>query len=148
MLALVAGSVMVMVDPAVGAVVVVVAGPVEAGTVVGGTAVVVVVAVGTVVVVVVVGRAHRGLVTVLESKVVAPFRASNRRSKVAFVFALIEVNARMVPTNLEPTPSVEELPTCQKTLQAWAPLASVTPLLVEVMSVDPAWKMKTASGSP
>jgi hypothetical protein len=64
------------------------------------------------------------------------------------VFAVIDVRARMVPTKVEPTPRVAELPTCQKTLHAWAPLMSTTLLLGEVMSVKPAWKMKTALGSP
>ena len=33
-----------------------------------------------------------------------------------------------VPTKLEPVPSVAELPTCQKTLQACAPLVRLTGL--------------------
>ena len=48
----------------------------------------------------------------------------------------------------EPVPSVAELPTCQKTLQAWAPLTSMTTLLGGRGEREPAWKMKTASGSP
>ena len=67
---------------------------------------------------------------------------------MAFVLAVIDVRARIVPTNVEPTPSVAELPTCQKTLQGWPPLMTITLLLAAVMSVEPAWKMKTASGSP
>ena len=45
-------------------------------------------------------------------------------------------------------PSVAELPTCQKTLQAWAPLIRLTELAEAVVSVEPAWKTKTAFGSP
>jgi hypothetical protein len=54
-----------------------------------------------------------GLVTVLVSKVTAPFLASVRPSTVAPVVSVIEVNARMLPRNVEPVPSVAELPTCQ-----------------------------------
>jgi hypothetical protein len=54
-----------------------------------------------------------GLVMVLVSKVTAPFRASARPSTVAPVVSVIEVNARMFPRNVEPVPSVAELPTCQ-----------------------------------
>jgi hypothetical protein len=50
----------------------------------------------------------------------------------------------LVPTNLGTTPSVAEVPTCQKTLHGWAPLMSSTLLLGAVMSVEPAWKRKTA----
>ena len=97
--------------------------------------------------VVVVG-AQVGLVTVLESSVVEPLRARSRPATNAFEFAAIDVRAKMVPMNVDPTPRVAELPTCQNTLQAWAPLRSTMVLLGAVMSVDPAWKMKTASGSP
>ena len=45
-------------------------------------------------------------------------------------------------------PSVAELPTCQNTLQACAPLTSLTRLADAVISVEPAWKTKTAFGSP
>jgi hypothetical protein len=135
------------------------------GTVIGGTVMVdvvvlagrlvlvdeVVLVAGTVVVVdevVVVSGTHTGLVTVFESSVTAPFRANNRPWTVAFVFAVIDVKARMVPRNVVPTPRVAELPTCQKTLHGCAPLISSTLLLGAVMSVDPAWKTKIALGSP
>jgi hypothetical protein len=54
-----------------------------------------------------------GLVIVLVSRVTAPFLASVRPSTVAPVVSVIEVNARMLPLNEEPVPSVAELPTCQ-----------------------------------
>jgi hypothetical protein len=73
-----------------GGVVVVVAGGVVV-VVEGG--VVVVVAGG----VVVVDVEHTGFVIVLDSRVTAPLRASNRPSIVALVLAAIDVNARMVP---------------------------------------------------
>ena len=38
------------------------------------------------------------------------------------------VSARIVPRNVEPVPSVAELPTCQNTLQDWAPLIRLTEL--------------------
>ena len=41
-----------------------------------------------------------------------------------------------------------ELPTCQNTLQGCAPLTSFTWLADAVISVEPAWKTKTALGSP
>ena len=64
------------------------------------------------------------------------------------MLAVIAVNARMVPMKVELTPRVAELPTCQKTLQGWALLMSNTRLSGAVMSVDPAWKIHTALGSP
>ena len=45
-------------------------------------------------------------------------------------------------------PSVAELPTCQKTLQDWAPLIRLTWLPDAVVSDEPAWKTKTAFGLP
>jgi hypothetical protein len=145
-----AGASVVVVAGA-GASVVVVAGASARVVVVAGSGVVDDVLVEEVLVlldVVVLESAHSAFVMTLESKVTAPFRANSRPSTLASVFAVIEVKARMVPTNVEFTPSVAELPTCQKTLQAWAPLVSITVLLSAVTRVDPAWKMKTASGSP
>ena len=49
---------------------------------------------------------------------------------------------------MELVPSVAELPTLQKTLQAWAPFMRVIVLPVEVIRVDAAWKMKIAFPSP
>ncbi|OGY96820.1 MAG: hypothetical protein A2128_02845 [Candidatus Liptonbacteria bacterium GWC1_60_9] len=61
---------------------------------------------------------------------------------------MAEVKARMFPLKVEFVPSVAELPTCQKTLQAWAPFMRLTLLLFDVISVEAALKTKTASGSP
>ncbi|HUR76934.1 MAG TPA: hypothetical protein VMZ22_03225 [Acidimicrobiales bacterium] len=99
-------------------------------------------------VVVVPAAAHPGLVMTLESRVTEPLRARRRPATRALVFAVIEVNARIVPTNLEPTPSVAELPTCQNTLHGWAPLMTLTLLLTAVVSEVPVWKMNTAPASP
>ena len=67
---------------------------------------------------------------------------------MAPVFSVIDVRARIVPLKLVVVPSVAELPTFQKTLHAEAPLTSFTWLADAVMSVDAAWKTKTASLSP
>src|SRR5664279_6475282 len=48
------------------------------------------------------------------SRVTAPFRASVRPSIVTPVVTVTLVRARMLPRNVEPVPSVAELPTCQK----------------------------------
>jgi hypothetical protein len=45
-------------------------------------------------------------------------------------------------------PKVAELPTVQKTLQACAEPMSTMELFEAVVSDVPAWKMKTALGSP
>ena len=51
-----------------------------------------------------------------------------------------------VPPKVEYVPSVAELPTCQKTLQGWASLTKATTLDVAVVTVEPTWKIQTASG--
>jgi hypothetical protein len=109
---------------------------------------VVVVLVAPEVVVVVVGGRHVGTVTLLDCIVTAPVRASKRPCTLAPVFAVIDAWAMMVPTNVELLPRVAELPTCQKTLQAWTWPASTTALADAVISVDSAWKMKTSSAPP
>jgi len=121
---------------------------VSEGVVVEVVEVVDVVDVVEVVVVVVGGDAHGGTVMVLVSNVTAPFRASTAPSTVAPVVSVMDVNAMTVPRREEPVPSVAELPTCQKTWQASAPLTRVTLLELAVTSVLAIWKMKTASGSP
>ena len=60
------------------------------------------------------------------SNVTAPFRASALPSRFTPVVIVIDVKARMFPLKTEFVPSVAELPTCQKTLQALAPLARTT----------------------
>jgi hypothetical protein len=45
---------------------------------------------------------------------------------------------------VELVPRVAELPICQKTLQAWAPLMRTTLLLAAVVRVDAALMIKTA----
>src|SRR4029079_4431475 len=101
---------------------------------------VVVVAVAVVAVVVVVpgAVAQVGLVMVLVSSVTAPFRASTRPSTVAPVVRVMLVRARIVPRKLEPVPRVAELPTCQNTLQDWAPPVRLIWLADAVVRVEPA----------
>ena len=55
--------------------------------------------------------------------------------------------AMIVPTKALSVPSVAELPICQNTLHAFAPLVRETVLLEAVVSVDPIWNTQTASGS-
>ena len=57
-------------------------------------------------------------------------------------FAVMDASAITVPTNLVLVPRVAELPTCQNTLQAWAPLIKTTEAAVAVVIVDPNWKTK------
>jgi len=85
---------------------------------------------------------------VLVSNVTAAFRASTLPSTLAPVVTVIDVKARMFPLKVDAVPRVAELPTCQKTLQAWAPLTRFTLLADAVVSVEPAWKMKTAFALP
>jgi len=56
--------------------------------------------------------------------------------------AVMDASAMMVPTNEVLVPRVAELPTCQKTLQAWAPLIRTTEAAVAVVMVEPNWKTK------
>jgi hypothetical protein len=94
-----------------------------------------------VVVVVVVGGGgvvvlQRGEVKVSSSRVTDPFRASARPATVVSVVTVIEVNAMIVPVNVEAVPSTAELPTCQKTLQACASLMTLTLLAEAVINVE------------
>jgi hypothetical protein len=61
---------------------------------------------------------------------------------------VIDVNAITVPTKVESVPSVALEPTCQYTLQAWAPFSRTTLLALPVTIVDPALKMNTELGLP
>ena len=94
------------------------------------------------------GAAQVEPVIVFACIVTAPFRARARPMMVAPVLRVISVRARIVPWKLVEVPSVAELPICQKTLQARAPLMRFTELLDAVVRVEPAWKMNTASWLP
>ena len=94
------------------------------------------------------GAAHEGRLIVLVSSETWPLRASIRPWTVAPVWRVMLLSASTDPTKLVVVPIVAELPTCQYTLQAWAPPVSATALPLLVTSVEPAWNTKTASGSP
>ena len=79
---------------------------------------------------------QEGTMMVSSSRVTAPLRASARPVMVSPVCTVIEVRARMVPWKVEPVPIVAELPTCQKTLQAWAPLVRRIVVPVSVPRVE------------
>src|SRR3984957_5123788 len=89
-----------------------------------------------------------GAVMVSLSRVTAPLLASMLPAIVSPVVTVIEARARMLPAKVEPVPSVAELPTCQKTLQAWAPLMRLMALAEAVVRVEPAWKTNSALGFP
>lgn len=76
-----------------------------------------------------------GTVIGLESRVTAPVLARSLPSTVALVKALMDCFAITVPTINELSPSVAELPTCQKTLHELAPPVTVMLLAEPVMRV-------------
>lgn len=88
------------------------------------------------------------LVIVFESNVTAPLRTNTRPSTVAPVVSVAEVKAKILPLKFELIPSVAELPTCQKTLQACAPFKRFTTLNPAVVSVVADLKINIAFGSP
>ena len=75
-----------------------------------------------------------GVLIVLLSKVTAPLRAKALPWRIAPVPSEMDDKASMFPTKTEVVPRVAELPICQKTLEALAPLISTTLLLVAVVS--------------
>nr|WP_246507058.1 hypothetical protein [Actinocrinis puniceicyclus] len=91
---------------------------------------------------------HTGRVTVLVSSDTCPLRASSLPVMLAPVVAVMDVRARMLPLKVEFVPSVAELPTCQNTLHACAPLISATLLAEPVIRVLAISKMNTELGSP
>ncbi|AYV25447.1 hypothetical protein EES41_01710 [Streptomyces sp. ADI95-16] len=84
---------------------------------------------------------------VLLSSVTAALRASARPSNTAPFWAVMEARARMLPLKKDEVLTVAELPTCQKMLQACAPLISWTLLPTSMIKVVGTWKMKTELGS-
>lgn len=96
----------------------------------------------------VVAAAQVGTVTVFVSRVTSPVLANNLPSTTALVPRVILVDARIVPWKLDPVPSVAELPTCQKTLHAWAPFSKMISLAEADVSPEPAWKINTAFELP
>jgi hypothetical protein len=88
--------------------------------------------------------AHTALLTMFVSNVTAPDCASTLPSMLAPVVTVMDACAMMVPLKIELVPSVAELPICQKTLHAWAPLMRLTELDEDVVSAVPTWKTNTA----
>ena len=89
-----------------------------------------------------------GAVKELLSSDTWPLSASARPSTAAPEFTVTDASASTVPLNTEVDPSVAELPTCQNTLQACAPLIRLIALPEAVVSDEPIWKMNTELGSP
>ena len=88
------------------------------------------------------------LVKTLLSSDTCPLRARARPWTTVPVVTLIDVNAMIVPRNTEFVPNVAELPTCQNTLHAVAPLIMLTLLADAVIKSEATWKTNTACGSP
>jgi len=89
-----------------------------------------------------------GVLIVLLRRVTAPFRAKALPFNTALVFSEMEENASIFPEKAALVPTVAELPTCQKTLEAWAPLIKDTTLLFAAVSVLAIWKINWAFGLP
>ena len=87
-------------------------------------------------------------VMVFVSRVTAPARARRRPSTVAAVFAVIDCRAMTVPWNCASVPSVAELPTCQKTLQEFAPPVMTIDVAEPMIRVDAAWNTHTERALP
>ena len=81
--------------------------------------------------------------TVLLSSDTRAFRAKALPFKVALVFIVILVSAKMFPTIAVDVPMVAELVTCHHTPQAEAPLVSAIAELLAVVSELAIWKMYT-----
>ena len=91
---------------------------------------------------------HIGRETLLVFNVTAPVCANKLPFTFAPLFRVMDVRARIFPTNVVVVPRVAELPTCQNTLQSEPPLITLTTALLAVVSVLPIRKMKTELGSP
>lgn len=71
---------------------------------------------------------HGDVMNVSLMRDTSPFRASARPSTLTPFARVIESDARIVPTNVEPDPREAEVDTCQKTLHGEAPLIRLTEL--------------------
>src|ERR1700731_4440484 len=83
-------------------------------------------------------RRYGSVMTLLVPIVTAPFRANARPRRVALSTNVMLVRARMLPCHFDAVPIVAELPTCQYTFLACAPLIRTTS--PAVVSDVPAWK--------
>src|SRR6478672_5348579 len=91
---------------------------------------------------------HAAKETVFASSVTAPFRASALPVRLAPVFIVMLVRARILPTNVVPTSIVAELLTCHSTPHAFAPFTRLTVAPGDVMRVLDIRKTKTALAFP
>jgi hypothetical protein len=82
-------------------------------------------------------------VITLSSSVTAPVSAKTRPVTLVPVVTVSLAFARMLPTKTVSVPRVAELPTCQNTFAAVAPLARTTDESLAVVSVLPIWKTYT-----
>src|SRR5690606_36310388 len=89
-----------------------------------------------------------GTVMVVLPRVTAPLIARARPSRLAPAFRVIEVSARMEPAKSAEVLRVAELPTCQKTVEASAPLARMIWLPEAASRVEVVWKIQTMLESP
>jgi hypothetical protein len=86
------------------------------------------------------GIVHVGPEIVLVSKVTAPFCAKARPFRVAPVFMVIEVSAKIFPINELVVPRVAELPTLHQTLHGSPPVIDE---LVAAIKVEADLKIQT-----
>ena len=84
-----------------------------------------------------------GAVMASSIKVTAAVSANRPPWHATPELAVADASAKTVPANLVLVPSVAELPSCQNTLQACAPLARTTDAPVAVVRMEPIWKTKT-----
>jgi hypothetical protein len=89
-----------------------------------------------------------GALTTLVSSVTAPFRANKPPLDTAPVLRVIDADANIFPTKFVPVPNVAEVPTAQKTLQAWAPITNNTREFEAVVRAEPIWKIHRLLGLP
>ena len=103
------------------------------------------------------GAAHEpdGAITVLVSRVIAPFWANARPPLRppptpidAPVFIVMLTRAIRLPWSEVAVPIVAELPTAQNTAQPAAPSVSTTRAAVPVVRVEPIWKMNSGFVAP
>jgi hypothetical protein len=88
-----------------------------------------------------------GALIVSSMRLTPPVLASSRPLMVAVESTEIDAEARMLPANSDPVSIVAELPTCQKTSQAVAPLMRLKSVAMTepAVSAEGTWKTKTGS---
>ena len=89
-----------------------------------------------------------GTVTTLDANVTAALLANARPSKDAPVPSEIDCAAIIVPLKTEFVPRVAEVPTCQNTLEAFAPPARITLIPAPTLRAVPIWNIQTSVALP